>query len=122
MMPITSKRRVVDKETGQTVEGVLILVLTRCTFSEHTTDWDIVFADDERESNPTSFKFLQMAHAWKAAQAKSGSGPTAPLSGFVAAANNESPSIRKGVQNSDVRDSKADDGSSDVASSNGDDD
>jgi crooked neck len=27
-----------------------------------------VFADDEREANPTSFKFLQMAHAWKTAQ------------------------------------------------------
>lgn len=25
----------------------------------------MVFADDERESNPTTFKFLQMAHAWK---------------------------------------------------------
>ena len=32
-------------------------------------DWDMVFADDERESNATSFKFLQMAHAWKNAQA-----------------------------------------------------
>ncbi|KAF9461700.1 hypothetical protein BDZ94DRAFT_1133699, partial [Collybia nuda] len=52
MMPIVGKRRVVDKETGQTVE-----------------DWDMVFADDERESNPTSFKFLQMAHAWKKKQA-----------------------------------------------------
>ncbi|KAK7060421.1 NineTeen Complex (NTC) component [Paramarasmius palmivorus] len=55
MMPIVSKRRKVDQETGQTVE-----------------DWDLVFADDEREANPTSFKFLQMAHAWKNAQ-KSGS-------------------------------------------------
>jgi crooked neck len=32
----------------------------------------MVFADDERESNPTSFKFLQMAHAWKAKQAAGG--------------------------------------------------
>ncbi|KAI0759390.1 hypothetical protein BD413DRAFT_275416 [Trametes elegans] len=69
MMPITSKRRTVDKETGQTVE-----------------DWDIVFADDEREANPTSFKFLQMAHAWKAAQARSGGASTSALSGFAAAA------------------------------------
>jgi crooked neck len=30
----------------------------------------MVFKDDERESNPTSFKFLQMAHAWKAAKSK----------------------------------------------------
>ncbi|EJU01644.1 TPR-like protein [Dacryopinax primogenitus] len=26
--------------------------------------WDMVFADDEREAHPASFKFLQMAHAW----------------------------------------------------------
>jgi len=32
------------------------------------SDCDLVFADDERESNPTSFKFMQMAHAWKQAQ------------------------------------------------------
>ncbi|KAG8785197.1 NineTeen Complex (NTC) component [Ceratobasidium sp. 428] len=31
--------------------------------------WDMLFADDEREANPTSFKLLQMAHAWKNAQA-----------------------------------------------------
>lgn len=29
----------------------------------------MLFADDERETNPTSFKLLQMAHAWKNAQA-----------------------------------------------------
>ncbi|KAL1746763.1 hypothetical protein HDZ31DRAFT_33503 [Schizophyllum fasciatum] len=73
MMPIVSKRRQVDQETGQTVE-----------------DWDLVFADDEREANPTSFKFLQMAHAWRAAQEaqKNGGGgnaPGGPLPGFAAA-------------------------------------
>ncbi|KAF8227044.1 protein prenylyltransferase [Tricholoma matsutake] len=70
MMPIVSKRRVVDQETGQTVE-----------------DWDLVFADDERESNPTSFKFLQMAHAWKQAQMVGGAGGKGPavLSGFTPA-------------------------------------
>ncbi|OBZ66505.1 Pre-mRNA-splicing factor CLF1 [Grifola frondosa] len=68
MMPIVSKKRHVDEETGQVVE-----------------DWDMVFADDERESNPTSFKFLQMAHAWKATQGKSGAGSTSVLSGFTAA-------------------------------------
>jgi crooked neck len=31
-------------------------------------DWDIVFPDDEREANPASFKFLEMAHKWKTAQ------------------------------------------------------
>lgn len=37
-------------------------------------DWDMLFADDEREANPTSFKLLQMAHAWKNAQANAGAG------------------------------------------------
>ncbi|KAF8593770.1 protein prenylyltransferase, partial [Ceratobasidium sp. AG-I] len=36
--------------------------------------WDMLFADDEREANPTSFKLLQMAHAWKNAQANAGAG------------------------------------------------
>ncbi|KAJ7449957.1 pre-mRNA-splicing factor CLF1 [Mycena latifolia] len=85
MMPIVSKRRHVDTETGQTVE-----------------DWDMVFADDEREANPTSFKFLQMAHAWKNAQAR-GTGGDAVLSGFTAAAA-----------------STEEDAQSDVASSHGD--
>lgn len=86
-------------------------------------DWDIVFADDERESNPTSFKFLQMAHAWKASQGKAGAGSSAaPLSGFIAAATAASSSGSKGetakAAKDDARDH--DDGSSDVASSNGD--
>lgn len=29
----------------------------------------MVFADDEREANPASFKFLEMAHKWKRTQA-----------------------------------------------------
>ncbi|KJA13675.1 hypothetical protein HYPSUDRAFT_151330 [Hypholoma sublateritium FD-334 SS-4] len=70
MMPIQARVRHVDQETGQTVE-----------------DWDFVFADDERESNPTSFKFMQMAHAWKQAQAKNAAagGSSGVLSGFAAA-------------------------------------
>ncbi|KAH9848003.1 TPR-like protein [Lenzites betulinus] len=111
MMPITSKRRIVDKETGQTVE-----------------DWDIVFADDEREANPTSFKFLQMAHAWKAAQAKSGGASTNVLSGFAAASAAASASATAEAAASESsrngREGKrqADGEHSDVASSNGDDD
>ena len=31
-------------------------------------DWDMVFPDDEREANPASFKFLEMAHKWKRMQ------------------------------------------------------
>lgn len=38
--------------------------------THHRSDWDLVFKDDERESNPASFKLLQMAHAWKKAQNK----------------------------------------------------
>jgi len=49
MFPIVSLKRVYDPETDT-----------------HVEDWVMVFKDDERDSNPTSFKFLQMAHAWKA--------------------------------------------------------
>jgi crooked neck len=31
-----------------------------------TLDYDMVFADDEREANPASFKFFQAAQDWKA--------------------------------------------------------
>ncbi|KAG5643682.1 hypothetical protein DXG03_000515 [Asterophora parasitica] len=88
-MSIVSKRRVVDKETGETVE-----------------DWDLVFADDKREANPTSFKFLQMAHAWKTYQAAKNAaagGGSSVLSGFMAATTAQ----------------KDDDASSEVASSHG---
>lgn len=37
-------------------------------------DYDYIFADDEREANPTSYKFLQMAHAWAAAKKTGTSG------------------------------------------------
>ncbi|KAG6900743.1 hypothetical protein C0995_003342 [Termitomyces sp. Mi166 len=95
MMPISTKRRHVDPETGETVE-----------------DWDIVFADDERDANPTSFKFLQMAHAWKKSQAAKdlgigGGGGPSILSGFTVASSTKS------------RDADA---SSEVASSHGGDD
>ncbi|KZT22885.1 protein prenylyltransferase [Neolentinus lepideus HHB14362 ss-1] len=56
MMPIATKKRRVDDETGQMEEV-----------------WEMVFPDDEREANPTSFKFLQRAHAWKTQQAKQAS-------------------------------------------------
>ena len=32
----------------------------------------MVFPDDEREANPASFKFLEMAHKWKRMQATGG--------------------------------------------------
>ncbi|KAN0109551.1 hypothetical protein V8E52_009194 [Russula decolorans] len=76
MMPVQGKRRYVDEETGQLVE-----------------DYDYIFADDEREANPTSFKFLQMAHAWAATRkageagggAGSGGGGGGALSRFTVA-------------------------------------
>lgn len=66
----------------------------------------MVFADDERESNPTTFKFLQSVHAWS--QAKKGAN-AAPLSGFTAASS--APAA-----------ARDEDGASDVASSHGGDD
>ena len=30
-----------------------------------SSDWDILFADDEREANPATFKFIQNALAWR---------------------------------------------------------
>ncbi|KAF8294830.1 TPR-like protein [Clavulina sp. PMI_390] len=36
--------------------------------------WDMVFADDERKSNPTGFAFLQAAHLWKQRQAAASGG------------------------------------------------
>ncbi|EPQ50333.1 hypothetical protein GLOTRDRAFT_12627, partial [Gloeophyllum trabeum ATCC 11539] len=67
MMPIATKKRRMDNETGQMEEV-----------------WEMVFPDDEREANPTSFKFLQRAHAWKSAQAKGGA--TAATGAAAAAA------------------------------------
>ncbi|TFY75779.1 hypothetical protein EWM64_g8233 [Hericium alpestre] len=61
MMPIQGKKRYVDEETGQLVE-----------------DYDFIFADDEREATVTSFKFLKMAHAWKAKKAAEPAPPKAP--------------------------------------------
>jgi hypothetical protein len=29
-----------------------------------SADWDMVFADDEKEANPASFKFFQAAQEW----------------------------------------------------------
>jgi len=70
-------------------------------------DWDLVFADDEREANPTSFKFLQMAHAWKARSIAAGSGgkTSGILSGFVTATS----SSKVGRENRRAHDDDDDD-------------
>ena len=58
----------------------------------------MVFADDERnKANPTGFKFLQMAHAWKEAQAKSSAGASA-----VAAATQNGNRVIEDVEMSDA--------------------
>ena len=42
--------------------------------------YSMAFPDDERESNPASFKFLEMAHKWaRAAGASGGVGSSSPL-------------------------------------------
>lgn len=84
-------------------------------------DWELVFADDEREVNPASFKLLQMAHAWKSAQGKKGGG-SAVLSGFVAATKLDTSSdpVRDSSKSQDVATRERgleDDDVSDVASS-----
>lgn len=71
-------------------------------------DWDLVFADDEREANPTSFKFLQMAQAWASVKKTGGAGGSSMLSGLVAQASKFKKAERR---NSDAM--------SDVASSEG---
>jgi crooked neck len=76
MFPIVSRKRKED-ESGQVVEGET-LVVGSCTLLTDLPDWDMVFADDERESNPASFKFLQMAREWSK-RAKSGAAPSSVL-------------------------------------------
>jgi len=49
--------------------GRLVLdffVLPCCSNLGSTPVWEMVFPDDLRESNPGTFKFLQMAQAWRA--------------------------------------------------------
>jgi len=98
MMPIVGRKQHVDKETGQVVE-----------------DWELVFADDEREANPTTFKFLQMAHAWKSSQARK-TGGSGLLSGFTAATENAGNAARS-TNIEEAR--KTDDAESDQSSSDG---
>lgn len=102
--------------------GIYSIILEFCLFAAFK-DWDMVFADDERESNPTTFKFLQMAHAWKAKKAGGGAGLTS-LSGFTASSsttietNSETKKAGK-TRQSDGDADDDDDSGSDVASSHG---
>ena len=82
MKPIISKRRRVDQENGQMVEGKFFRKDFQSFLGAHSPlfflEHVFVFPDDEKESNPTSFKFLQIAHAWKEAQRKKEAEASAP--------------------------------------------
>lgn len=86
----------------------------------------MVFADDERESNPTTFKFLQNAREWSQRAKKAGAAPSAVLPALATSRtiaevemSNESASKGKGPS-TESYDDDADASGSDVASSQGD--
>lgn len=130
MMPIQAKVRHVDQETGQMVEGMYFsLFSTRNPLSRTSThraylflDWDFVFPDDEREANPTSFKFMQMAHAWKQAQARSGAGGAPPGFAASSAQNDDDDEDDEEESSSEEEQDEKDDKKDDVASSDEEDD
>jgi len=90
-------------------------------------DYDYIFADDEREANPTSFKFLQMAHAWAASRkageagggAGSGGGGGGALSRFASARVRDNSEDSRPGPDSGANESMDEDVAS-VASSQGD--
>ncbi|KAK7695507.1 NineTeen Complex (NTC) component [Cerrena zonata] len=86
---------------------------------EFVEDWDMVFADDERESNPTTFKFLQMAHLWSQAK-KSGQAvqPSALLSGLGSSQTSKPSASTEKSGSASASNDKGDDDASSVASSN----
>ena len=109
MFPIVSLKRVYDSETDT-----------------HVEDWVMVFKDDERDSNPTSFKFLQMAHAWKAKGKKvlpilGGAGGKTDHEGDKEGQGEDTSATKERSEDKDkgkARDD-SDDEASDVASSHG---
>ena len=85
----------------------------------------MVFADDERESNPTSFKFLQNAHAWAQKAKKGGASLSAVLPALAPSrttqeTKHDEPPNK--TQSSGEHKENGDDSASDVASSQGDED
>ena len=75
----------------------------------------MVFADDERESNPTSFKFLQMAHEWAKRSKTGGGAPSSLFAGFAAASSASASASQPSLSESHPE--SKDDADSDVASS-----
>jgi len=51
-------------ESGDMEECAWLILLSDCVLTT-VADWDILFADDEREANPATFKFIQNALAWR---------------------------------------------------------
>ena len=84
--------------------------------------WDMVFPDDERESNPTSFQFLQMAHQWKKKQAEKAKSGASEDSSHKSAAPSAPSFTRATAPTGGEQDTDMQDASSDVASSHGGDD
>lgn len=80
------------------------------------SDWDMVFADDERESNPTTFMFLQAAHAWK----KSGASNPAAILGTLPGKSSTSTAAKEDDTPQETTTPSDDAPGSDVASSHGD--
>lgn len=88
-------------------------------------DYDYIFADDEREANPTSYKFLQMAHAWAAAKKTGTSGAGSSSGGvqsrFTAAVSKDDHDTDRRVESDDGGASDPmDEDEASVASSQGD--
>jgi crooked neck len=79
MMPLVTKKRrpVADSDVLEECEPIppsppvacIASSENQCRRTSFRADWDMVFPDDERESNAASFKFLEMAHKWKQTQA-----------------------------------------------------
>ena len=59
-----------DESTVKKVQDKMPRVVKKWRNTEEGVEeyFDMLFADDEQQSNPASLKFLQMAHAWKTQQ------------------------------------------------------
>ena len=62
-----------DATTVQKVQEKMPRVFKKWRNTEDGVEeyFDMLFADDETQSNPASLKFLQMAHAWKSQKKES---------------------------------------------------
>lgn len=74
MPQVTKRWRKLDsgdmEECEFMFQGVVYLLNAMLIFS--LSDWDILFADDEREANPATFKFIQNALAWRSKEGGGG--------------------------------------------------